>query len=79
MENGVFAPKEQMLLFPKYFQIHDKSKSLLYSNGLNYQHCDHLNSVLEKIYIIPPDPYKYNQYFMREKNNKNSSLFVLIL
>ena len=26
MENGAFAPKEQMLHFPKYFQIHDSSK-----------------------------------------------------
>ena len=26
MENGAFAPKEQMLHFPKYFQIHDISK-----------------------------------------------------
>ena len=27
MENGAFAPKEQMLHFPKYFQIHDISKA----------------------------------------------------
>ena len=26
MENGAFAPKEQMLHFPKYFQIHGISK-----------------------------------------------------
>ena len=26
MENGAFAPKEQMLHFPIYFQIHDISK-----------------------------------------------------
>ena len=26
MEKGPFAPKEQMLHFPKYFQIHDISK-----------------------------------------------------
>ena len=28
MEKGAFAPKEQMLNFPKYFQIHDISKAL---------------------------------------------------
>ena len=37
MENGAFAPKEQMLHFP-YFQIHDISKAskrvLLWSKGL---------------------------------------------
>ena len=27
MENGALAPKEQMLLFPLYFQIHDISNS----------------------------------------------------
>ena len=27
MENGGFAPKEQMLHFPQYFQIHDISKT----------------------------------------------------
>ena len=27
MENGAFAPKEQMLHFPYYFQIHDISKA----------------------------------------------------
>ena len=26
MENGAFAPKEQMLHFPQLFQIHDISK-----------------------------------------------------
>ena len=26
MENGAFAPKEQMLHFPYYFQTHDISK-----------------------------------------------------
>ena len=26
MENGAFAPKEQMLHFPLYFQIYDISK-----------------------------------------------------
>ena len=26
MKNGVFAPLEQMIHFPKYFQIHDISK-----------------------------------------------------
>ena len=26
MENGAFAPKEQMLHFPKYFEIDDISK-----------------------------------------------------
>ena len=31
MENGAFAPKEQMLHFP-YFQIHDITKVLLWSN-----------------------------------------------
>ena len=28
MENGAFAPKEQMLHFPLYFQIHDISKGI---------------------------------------------------
>ena len=27
MENGAFAPKEQMLHFPQYFQIYDTSKA----------------------------------------------------
>ena len=27
MENGAFALLEQMLHFPKYFQIHDNSKA----------------------------------------------------
>ena len=27
MENRAFAPKEQMLYFPYYFQIHDSSKA----------------------------------------------------
>ena len=27
MENGAFAPKEQMLHFPYFFQIHDISKA----------------------------------------------------
>ena len=27
MENGAFAPKEQMLHFPPYFQIRDISKA----------------------------------------------------
>ena len=27
MENGAFAPKEQMLHFPYYFQIHDILKA----------------------------------------------------
>ena len=27
MENGAFAPKEQMIHFPYYFQIHDISKA----------------------------------------------------
>ena len=27
MENGAFAPKEQMLHFPEYLQIHDISKA----------------------------------------------------
>ena len=27
MKNGAFAPKEQMLLFPSYFQINDISKA----------------------------------------------------
>ena len=27
MENGAFGPKEQMLHFPYYFQIHDISKA----------------------------------------------------
>ena len=27
MENGAYAPKEQMLHFPKYFQIHDIPKA----------------------------------------------------
>ena len=27
MEKGAFAPKEQMLDFPSYFQIHDISKA----------------------------------------------------
>ena len=36
MENGAFAPKEQMLHFPDYFQIHDISKALLWSKGLKY-------------------------------------------
>ena len=37
MENGAFAPKEQMLHFPQYFQIHGiskVSKVLLCSKGL---------------------------------------------
>ena len=34
MENGAFAPKEQMLHFPSYFQIHDISMALLWSKGL---------------------------------------------
>ena len=37
MENGAFAPKEQMLHFPYYFQIHDISKALLWSEGLLLQ------------------------------------------
>ena len=28
MENGAFAPKEQMIHFPKYFQVHDIPKAL---------------------------------------------------
>ena len=32
MENGAFAPKEQMLHFPQYFQISDISKA---SKGVN--------------------------------------------
>ena len=28
MENEAFAPKEQMLRFPLYFQIHDISKGV---------------------------------------------------
>ena len=35
MENGAFAPKEQMLHSPLYFQIHDISKAFLWSKGLN--------------------------------------------
>ena len=27
MEHGAFAPKEQMLHFPKYFQLHDISRA----------------------------------------------------
>ena len=27
MESGAFAPIEQMLHFPQYFQIHDTSKA----------------------------------------------------
>ena len=34
MENGAFAPKEQMLHFPYFFQIRDISKALLWSKGL---------------------------------------------
>ena len=35
MENGAFALKEQMLHFPvQYFQIHDISRVLLWSEGL---------------------------------------------
>ena len=34
MENGAFAPKEQMLHFPYYFQIHDISKA---SKGINIE------------------------------------------
>ena len=34
MENGAFAPKEQMLHFPYFFQIHNISKVLLWSKGL---------------------------------------------
>ena len=35
MKNGAFAPKEQMLHFPQYFQICDISKALLWSKGLS--------------------------------------------
>ena len=35
MENGAFAPEEQMLHFPYYFQIHDISKALSWRKGLN--------------------------------------------
>ena len=31
MENGAFAPEEQFLRFPLYFQIHDTSRA---SNGI---------------------------------------------
>ena len=34
MGSGAFAPKEQMLYFPLYFQMHDISKALLWSKGL---------------------------------------------
>ena len=37
MDNEAFAPKEQMLHFPYYFQIHDISKApkaLLWSKGI---------------------------------------------
>ena len=34
MENGAFAPKEQMLHLPLYFKIHDISKALLWRKGL---------------------------------------------
>ena len=43
MENGAFAPNEQMLHFPLYFQIHDISKALLWSKGLSY--CNRLNKL----------------------------------
>ena len=45
MGNGAFTPKEQMLHFPYYFQIHDISKASLWSKGLKRfdvtkgQHC----------------------------------------
>ena len=38
MENGAFAPKEQLLHFPLYFQLHDiskASKGVKWSKGLN--------------------------------------------
>ena len=38
MENGAFAPKEQMLHFPYFFQMHDiskTSKGVIMSKGLN--------------------------------------------
>ena len=38
MENEAFAPKEQMLHFPYFFQIHDiqrHQKVLLWSKGLS--------------------------------------------
>ena len=31
MENGAFAPKQQMLHFPQYFQIQRHHKALLWS------------------------------------------------
>ena len=31
MENGAFDQKKEMLHFPYYFQIHDTSKTLLWS------------------------------------------------
>ena len=36
MENGAFAPKEQMLHFPQCFHIHDISKMLLWRKGLRH-------------------------------------------
>ena len=35
MEIGAFAPNEQMLHFPKYCQVHDISKALLWSKVSN--------------------------------------------
>ena len=50
MENGAFAPKEQMLHFPSHFQIHDIFQSvnaLLWSKGLSQHSIVHFHSLLK--------------------------------
>ena len=48
MNDGAFAPNEQMLHFPSYFQIHVISKALLWREGLIFGlfESGHLTQVL---------------------------------
>ena len=51
MENGAFAPKEQMLHFP-YFQIHDISKA---SKGVIMEYrvnCNHPRTAMQTNFSI---------------------------
>ena len=56
MENGAFAPMEQMLHFPYNFEIYDISKALLWSKGLNMD-------------FMKPETRLYHFYSLKTKSS----------